>query len=70
MAKAPAKKSTKDKKEKKDYTVIEKRSGRFAVKGKDGKFINGEEKVKILLAEKKIKLTAPRKKEEAAPAAE
>lgn len=53
------------KKEEAEYTIIEKRSGRFAVKGKDGKYINGEKKVEILLKEKKIKLAAPKKKEEA-----
>ncbi|MBN2803551.1 MAG: hypothetical protein JXR91_10675 [Deltaproteobacteria bacterium] len=58
------------KKEKKDYKIIEKRSGRFAVKNAKGKYLNGEAKVEILLKEKKIKLTAPKKKEEAAPAAE
>ena len=58
---AKAKKKT----TKKEYTIIKKRSGRYAVKGKNGKFINGEAKVEILLKEKKIKLTAPKKKEEA-----
>ncbi|MBN2341378.1 MAG: hypothetical protein JXX29_08275 [Deltaproteobacteria bacterium] len=62
MAKAKAK----TKKAKAEYTIIQKRSGRFAVKGKDGKFINGEAKVEILLKEKKIKLAAPKKKEKAA----
>ena len=58
------------KKVKADYTLIQKRSGRYAVKGKDGKFINGEAKVEILLKEKKIKLAAPKPKEEATEAAE
>jgi hypothetical protein len=56
------------KKAKKEFTIIKKRSGRFAVVDANGKNINGEAKVEILLKEKKIKLTAPKKKEEAAPA--
>ncbi|MBN2714525.1 MAG: hypothetical protein JXX14_01645 [Deltaproteobacteria bacterium] len=56
------------KKAKSDYTIIEKRSGRFAVKGKDGKYINGEAKIEILLKEKKIKLAPPKKKEAEAAA--
>ena len=31
----------KKKKENKDYELIKKRSGRYAVKGKDGKYVNG-----------------------------
>lgn len=54
------------KKQKPEYTITKKRSGRFAVKGKDGKNINGDAKVEILLKEKKIKVTTPKKKEEAA----
>ncbi len=53
------------KKKEADYTLIEKRSKRWAVKGKDGKYINGEEKVKILLKEGKIKVDKAKKKEEA-----
>ena len=52
------------KKAKADYTLIKKRSGRYAVKGKDGKYINGDAKVEILLKEKKIKLAAPKPKKE------
>ena len=52
------------KKEKPEYTLKQKRSGRWAVIGKDGKYIGGEEKAKILLKEKKIKLSPPKKKEE------
>lgn len=58
------------KKAKSEYTIIQKRSGRYAVKGANGKFINGEAKVEILLKEKKIKLAAPKPKEEAGEAAE
>ena len=39
-----------------EYTIYQKRSGRYAVKGA-GKMINGEEKAKILLAEDLIKLS-------------
>ena len=52
------------KKSKKEYEIIKKRSGRFAVKDAKGKFINGEAKRDILLKEKKIKLSSPKKKEE------
>jgi hypothetical protein len=45
------------KKSSREYTLVKKRSGRFAVVGKDGKHINGDAKVEILLKEKKI--TAP-----------
>ena len=42
-----------------EYTVYEKRSGRYAVKGADNNWVNAEEKVKILLAEDLIKVAAP-----------
>ncbi|MCB1668361.1 MAG: hypothetical protein R3E73_13540 [Porticoccaceae bacterium] len=42
-----------------DYTVYQKRSGRYAVKGTDKKWVNAEDKVKILLAEGLIKVAAP-----------
>jgi hypothetical protein len=38
-----------------EYTVYARNDGRYAVRGKDKQFINGEEKVKILLAEGLIK---------------
>lgn len=55
-----------------EYTVYEKRSGRFAVKGADKKWVNGEEKVKILLQEKfiEVKLPAPKAEEPEEVAAE
>ena len=62
MAKKTAKKS--------DYTIEKKRSGRYAVVGKDGKYVNGEEKTKILSKEGLIKLSKPGKKDEPAPEAE
>ena len=37
------------------YTVYQRRDERYAVKGADNKWINGEEKTKILLAEELIK---------------
>ena len=48
-----------------EYTVYEKRSKRYAVKGSDKKWINGDDKVKILLAEKliEVKLPAPKVEE-------
>jgi hypothetical protein len=49
------------KKADKEYTLIKKRSGRYAVKGKDGKYINGEAKIEILLKEKIIKPPAKKK---------
>ena len=53
-----------------EYQILKKRSGRFAVVGKDGKFVNGEAKRDILAKEKFIKLSAASKKKEAEPAAE
>jgi hypothetical protein len=55
-----------------EYTVYEKRSKRYAVKGSDKNWINGEEKVKILLAEKliEVKLPAPKVEEAEEVAAE
>lgn len=47
-----------------DYTIFQKRNERYAVKGADKSWINGEEKTKILLAEELIKVSA------AAPAEE
>tara|TARA_R110000822_G_scaffold59736_25_gene149069 strand:- start:3602 stop:3967 length:366 start_codon:yes stop_codon:yes gene_type:complete len=38
-----------------DYTVYQKRSGRYAVIGADNSPINGDEKVKILVAEGIVK---------------
>jgi hypothetical protein len=56
-----------------EYTVYQKRNNRYAVKGADSKWLNGDDKVKVLLAEGLIKLTAAAVKEEAPaeePAAE
>ena len=51
-----------------EYTIVKKKSGRFAVKDANGKFINKEEKVKILTDAGLI--TAPVAKVEEAPAEE
>ena len=53
-----------------DYTIYKKRSGRYAVKNKDKKYLSEKEKIEILLKEKLIKLSPRKKPEEAAPAAE
>lgn len=48
-----------------DYSIFQKKSGRYAVKSRKTKtWINGEEKQSILVAEALIKLTEPK----AAPA--
>ena len=52
------------KKKNPEYKLIEKRSKRWAVIGKNGKAINGEEKVAILLKEGKLKAVKPKKKVE------
>ena len=52
------------KKSDKDYTLQKKRSGRYAVIGKNGKYINGDAKAEILLKEGKITKPAPKKKAE------
>ena len=54
-----------------EYTISQRKDGRYAVVGSDKKPVNGEEKVKILLAEELINLTAPAAPEpEEAPAEE
>ena len=44
-----------------EYTVYQKRSGRYAVKNAGRKWVNGDDKVKILVAEGLIE--APKAKE-------
>lgn len=51
----------------KEYTIFEKRSGRFAVKNDKKKWVNGDDKVRILVEEKLLKVTLPAPKEEPAP---
>jgi hypothetical protein len=61
-------------KQTKDYTIYQKRSGRYGVQNASKKWVNADEKVKILSKEKLIKLSAaaPKKEEpaEEAPAQE
>lgn len=51
-----------------EYTIYQKKSERYAVKGADKKWVNGEDKVKILLKEKLITAAKPKPVEEEAPA--
>lgn len=51
----------------KDYSVMHKRSGRYAVVDADGKYINGEKKRDILVKEGLVKMMKPKKAD--APAA-
>lgn len=51
-----------------EYTVFQRRDGRYAVRGKDGKWINGDAKVEILMKEALLKKPEP--KPEPEPAAE
>ena len=53
-----------------NYTIYKKKSGRYAVKNKEKKYLSDKEKIEILLKEKLIKLSPRKKPEEAAPAAE
>ena len=46
-------------KETSEYTIFARNDGRYAVRGKDKKYVNGAEKVKILMAEGLAKLPAP-----------
>lgn len=48
-------------------TIYKKRNGRYGIKNKANKWINGEEKIKILVAEGllKVSIPAPAPKEEA-----
>ena len=43
-----------------EYEILKKRSGRYAVRSADRKWISGDEKVKILVDEKLIKTAAPK----------
>lgn len=51
-----------------EYTILKKRSGRYAVRGAKKQWITGEDKVKILLAEKLIQAPEPKPVEEEASA--
>ena len=43
-----------------DYTIYKKKSGRYAVKGKDKQFVHGDDKARILLAESLIEPPKPK----------
>lgn len=49
-----------------EYTVLKRRDGRFAVQGKNGQFINAEEKLKVLIAEGLVKAPEPKAEPETA----
>lgn len=55
-----------------EYTIYQKRNNRYAVKGANAQWLNGDDKVKVLLAEALIKLSvaapAEAPAEEEAPA--
>jgi hypothetical protein len=51
----------------KDYVIYQKSSGRYAVKNKEKRWVNADEKIKILLSEKLIKTLAPAPKKPEAP---
>ncbi len=53
-----------------EYSVLERRDGRHAVKSKNGKMINGDDKVAILIAEKLVKAPEPKPEPEPEPEAE
>ena len=48
--------ASKPKAKKEAFTLIQKRNGRWSVKGSNGKFINAAEKVTILAEKGKIKV--------------
>lgn len=52
-------------KTKKEYTVVKKKSGRYAVKNAKGAYINGDDKVTILVKEGLVKAVEPKKEAEA-----
>lgn len=48
-----------------EYTIQQRRDGRYAVRGKDQKWINGDAKVEILVKEGLVKQDAPKPKPQA-----
>jgi hypothetical protein len=50
----------------KDFTILQKRSGRYEVLGKDGKNVNGDAKAQVLIEAKLVKVMKPKAKAEAA----
>ncbi|WP_096085558.1 hypothetical protein [Agaribacterium haliotis] len=53
-----------------EYTVFQRRDGRYAVRGTNAKWINGEDKVEILYKEELLKKPEPKAEPEAEEAAE
>ena len=49
-----------------EYIIFERNDKRHAIKGNNGKFINGDEKVEILQKEGLLKKPEPKKAEESA----
>lgn len=49
-----------------EYTIYQKKSGRYAVKGADKKYVNGDDKAKILLDAGLVEITLPKPVEEPA----
>ena len=41
-----------------EYTIFQKRSGRYGVRGSNRRWVNGEDKVKVLLEHKLIEVAA------------
>jgi len=52
-----------------EYTIYQKKSGRYAVKGADKKYVNGDDKAKILLDAGLVEITLPKPVEEPVEAA-
>jgi len=52
-----------------EYTIYQKKSGRYAVKGADKKYVNGDDKAKILLDAGLVEITLPKPAEEPVEAA-
>jgi hypothetical protein len=53
-----------------EHTIFQRNDGRYAVRGQDRKWINGDAKVDILVGEGLLKQQAPKPKAEAEPASE
>lgn len=47
-----------------EYTVLQRGDGRYAVRGRDKKWVNGDAKVEILVKEGLLKKAAPKPKPE------
>ena len=54
----------------KEHTILKKRSGRFAVRGVDGKWLNGDDKVAVLADAGLVAKPAKKAPPPAEPAAE